>query len=177
MRRAVFLPMPGHERDPGDVARADGLGEVVGRDAREDVHGQPGSDAGDRDELEEHVLLFEGSEAVEGQGVVGEVGVDEELHGGADLPEPDVGRHGDGRGVSDAAGLDDDVVGRLVAEGPFEVGDHDGSFSSTLIWNMRALRWQMAAARASEASSGMASSSSPRSERTMVRTCSLSAWP
>ena len=73
-------------------------------------------------------------EAVEGQGVVGEMGVDEELDRPADLAEMDEGRYGDGRGVADAAGVDDDASGSLVDEGPLEVGDHVGSFSAILAW-------------------------------------------
>ena len=119
-----FLADARDHRDPGDVARADGLGQRLGVHPGKNGDGQLRADPGDRDELEEDVLFLQGQEAEKRQGVVGEMGVDEELDPLALLADLQKCRKRDGRRVPHAAAVDDEDGRRFLENDAIQVRDH-----------------------------------------------------
>jgi hypothetical protein len=119
-----FLADAGDLDEGGVVAGADGLYEAGGVDAGEDGDGEFGADAGDGEELLEEGFFLGLGEAVEGERVLGDAGVDVEPGFAAFGGQGGVGGDGDGDLVADAGTLEDGAVGGLGEDEAAEVGDH-----------------------------------------------------
>jgi hypothetical protein len=106
------------------ILRAEGGDEAIGRKAALDGDGEFGADAADGDEALEDALVVAIEEAVEGEDVFADLGVDVECNFGAFGGERGVGADADGDVVADAGGLHDDLLGLLGEEASTEVRDH-----------------------------------------------------
>src|SRR5262249_23823408 len=157
---------------------------------------QPGTDAGDRGELLEHLLLHRGEKAVEVEGVL--------LHHRADPDRhrlPGAGEAGQGEGgevdpVTDPVDLDDRPLLRLLGDGAAKRSDHGAGLAGRATagrsrsakpgggWlrrrdgtgEPRRCRWHTATARASVASA-RGTSCNPRKPHTARETASFAPAP
>src|SRR5271154_1691939 len=94
----------------GVVLRADGGDGALGVESAEDGHGQFGADSGDGDQALEEALLVAIEEAVEGEDVFADLGVNVEGDFGAFGGERGEGRDADDDVVADTSGFDDGLA-------------------------------------------------------------------
>jgi hypothetical protein len=121
-----FFADAGNAGERGVVLRAEGGDEAVGGKAALDGDGELGADARDGDKAFKDALVVAVEEAVEGEGVFADLGVDVERDFGAFDGERGVGGDADRDIVADASGFDDGLLRLLGEETSTEVRDHAG---------------------------------------------------
>ena len=108
-----FFADAGNFGEGGVVGGPDRVNETGPIDTGENSDGQFGSDAGDREELFEEAFFLRLGEAVEGELVFGDAGVDMEGCFHAFAREGGEGGNGDRHVVADASAVDDGLIRML----------------------------------------------------------------
>ena len=119
-----FFADAGYANELLDFVAANGAEEVGGGDAAEDFDGERGTDAADADQLFEEIFFIRREEAVEREGVFANMSVDAEAGLAADAGEMGKGGNGDGDVVTDAANIEDGLVGRFFDQGSAQQRNH-----------------------------------------------------
>ena len=132
MRSAVFFPTPGMRTSFSTSPRRMCAIRSGGGQTRENLYRQRRADAADRDELFEQRLFVLREEAVERQRVFANMGVDAQPDFGADVGQLREGGDRDGDVVSDAARLDDGLVGMLFEKNAAQMSEHEKLLTTVL---------------------------------------------
>jgi hypothetical protein len=119
-----FATDAGNAGELSEVAGADGRDEIVHGHAAEDFESEAGADAGSGKQQFEKVLLAGGEEAIEEEGVVADVRVDEEGGFGVEFGEGSEGRERDEDLVADAGDIEEDLIRAFLDEASAKVADH-----------------------------------------------------
>src|SRR5215472_17294920 len=119
-----FLADAGNARERTDVVALDRGNHRVRRRAAQDRDRQPGPDAADTDELLKELLLVAMQKAKKRERIFAHVRVDKHRHFCSQRGQCRKSGNADVDFVSDARGLDDDLVGMFGDQLPAKMGDH-----------------------------------------------------
>jgi hypothetical protein len=119
-----FATDTGNFRETCEIAATNGGHEFLDVHARENFEGEGGANTGSAEEQFEEMLFAGGEKAIEGEGILANVGVDEQRDFGVEFTESGEGGKGHGDEIADAADIQDDLIGPLFQEATAQESNH-----------------------------------------------------